>query len=267
MPNTGTARGKKDGWGQSGVLSTGGNQQVTMQADFDEPGTYTAEFAIGAAQQQYSVHTFVNEQGQKQTSIGGGGANSGVSPNPIYAVATITWGVEGHYVSRQVSIGNGVSISGVGQSVKIVMVDATPAIYAPNNNTLYGVQVQVTKGVRGTSKQPPVLLPSPGVISGPAGSTQQGVSSYNLVAGGQVVLPIPQNGGVISVFVTVFATTPLAEGIVAAIMQNAAAGTLMEWDPRDFPDWVPITPGASDIELLNNSAVPTNWAVFFGIDG
>ncbi len=266
MP-TGTTRGKKDGWGQAGTLSTGGIQQVTMQADFDEPGTYTAEFAIGGAQQQYSVNTYINEQGKQQTSIGGGGASSGISPNPIYAVATVTWGVEGQYVSRQVSVGNGVSISGVGQSVKIVITDATPAIYGPNNNTLYGVQVQVSKGVRGTSKQPPVLLPSQGIISGPGGSTQQGVSSYHLVAGGQVVLPIPQSGGVISVYTTVFATTPIVEGLVSVILQNQAAGTLMEWDPRDFPDWVPVTPGATDIELLNNAAVDTNWAVFFGVDG
>ena len=39
------------------------------------------------------------------------------------------------------------------------------------------------------------------------------------------------------------------------------------YDPRDFPDWVPVPPGTQFIEITSNVAQNTFWSVTFGIDG
>lgn len=237
QPNTGTTRGRKDGWGQAGTLTTGDpHSMVTMQAQFNEPGTYTVQFS-------------------KQDNPN--------SNNPIFAVATITWSVEGHFLTRQVNVADGVSVSGVAQAVRVIIQDATPANLGAVAAVPYTVSVQCTKGVRGTNKQPPILIP--GVGEGSAGAVGQG-GIYSIPTGGNITIPVPNGAGIISLYVTVYGATPIAEGDVA--VQLIYGGFVFKtWDPRDFPDWVPMVPGVSAITLQNASGEATTWSVAFGIDG
>ncbi len=238
-PNTGTTFGGKNGWGQAGQLITGDpHSMVTMQAQFDEPGTYTVQFS-------------------KQ--------DNAASTNPIFAVATITWSVEGHFLSRQVNVADGVSVSGVGQAVKVIIQDATPTTLGGGGGVAYQVSVQCSKGVRGTNKQPPILIP--GVGLGSAGAVGQ-AGIYSVPNLGNITIPIPNGVGIISTYITVFGSgnTPIAENAVNVGLTYAGS-YFKQWDPRDFPDWVPITPGVTDLILQNFSGQNTIWSVAFGIDG
>ena len=243
QPDTGTTRGPKNGWGQAGKLLTGNPQsQVTMQAQFDEPGTYTVQFSK---------------------------ADNPASNNPIFTVAIITWSVEGHFLTRKVNVADGVSVSGVGQAVRVQLNDATPNNLGTPTGEEYDVSVQVARGVRGTNKQPPILIGGESVPPSSVGSGGNG-GLYTVLNGGTAVIPIPTGSGVISVYVTVAAAppapAPIAEMAVLANLNYAGLAFKM-WDPRDFPDWVPIVPGTNSISLVNTSGQTTVWSVAFGIDG
>jgi hypothetical protein len=231
----------KTGWGTSGKLFTGQKDKVvTMQAVFPEPGSYTAEFSR---------------------------SDNPNSNSPIFAEALLTWAVEGNYVSRRINIIDGASITGVSQAVKIILSDATPTpvIGGGPNGSVYEVACQVAPGVRGSSKQPPTLVPTSGTL--PAGGPAAGGGgAFPVFAGGTTNIAVPQDAGVISVYVTVSAVAPFAEFGALVIMNNGAF-TLKTYDPRDFPDWVPLSPGTTQIQLVNNTIADIKFSITFGIDG
>lgn len=249
--NTGTTFGSKQGWGTSGQLQTGNRTKtVTLQADFSkagDAGTYTVEFGL---------------------------TPNAASNMPIFAEALITWSVEGNSVTRRVNIGDGVSVSGVGQAARIIMSDTTPDYLTPNG-VLYGVSCQVSKGVRGGSKQGPLLLPQ-GPIGGivpPFAPNTGSIASFPVAPGPGAVIIVPQNAGVIAVKIigidsstdtlgagSLVATQRYVEGIVTI---NTA-----QYDVFDQPDWVPVVPGTSQILLNNFSGHPViSTSVVFMIDG
>jgi len=116
---------KQKGWGASGQLRTGNkNDQLSLQAIFSEPGTYTVQFDM------------VDARG-----------------NRADAHALILWSCAGVEVSRKISVKNGASISGVGEGVRVIVTDVstvTPS-YA------YDVAITVSKGVRANTQQPAVF--------------------------------------------------------------------------------------------------------------
>jgi hypothetical protein len=242
LGNTGSTLTPKYGWGQAGKLTTGRtDRMVTMQATFPDSYTYTAEFSKD---------------------------DNPLSNNPIFAEALITWATEGHFVSRRINVANGCSISGVAQSVKVIITDATGNLRGAPNNVEYGVAVQVSRGVRGANKQPPVLVP--GVAKG-IGGTHVGGSGFYPVFGSGVDVPVPQNAGIISVFVTVGAS-PMVGPVTQPqdtfrVVHSYLATALKIYDPRNFPDWVPIAPGVDTIELQNFSGAEYDFSVIFGVDG
>ncbi len=233
---------EKRGWGTSGKLITGHPEKmVSMQANFPDPGSYTIEFSKD---------------------------NPGGSNEPIFAEALITWAVEGNYVTRRVNIADGVSVTGVAQAVKIIMTDATSSLFGAPNNTTYGVACQVARGVRGSNKQPPTLVPTTFV---PIGSPQGagGAGFYEVVAGQQLFVALPTDAGIISLYTVVSAGAPLTEfQPMVSLLNNGFI--LKQYDPRDYPDWVPTTPGCDQIRLDNNvggGGQVINFGLTFGIDG
>lgn len=250
-PNTGTTFGVKTGWGQAGKLTTfNRNQQVTMQAEFPETGTFTAQF---------------DKDGPLQT----------INEDPIMPEALITWVVEGHIVTRRITVGDGASISGVGQAVKVSMTDATTSTNLPGGPftpTDYGVSVQVARGVRGGSKQPPTLILHDIIASGtsPANVTDFGGGVFNLAAHSFTAIAVPPDAGAVSLFVTAIATSgapTLAAGDIIITQELGVGAGGKEYDAFNYLDWVPLTPGVSDILITNNTAQTFSVTATLGIDG
>lgn len=90
----------KTGWGTSGKLIAGNKQQrVTMQADFNK-GVGAFDFTV-----QFNLDS---------------------GSTIVNAEALIHWRVEGQEVTRRITIGDGASLTGTGQAVRVEMSDATP---------------------------------------------------------------------------------------------------------------------------------------------
>jgi hypothetical protein len=237
------------GWSQSGKLATANaNQKVTMQADFEKgafgAGAYTVAFDID--QVSSPVKTRFNNR----------------------AEAEISWRVEGNAVNRRVSVSNGVQVSGCGQAVRVVISDVTPdrvvVTGAPPAGEPYVVSVQITPGTRPTTETPPVLE----VFDKTTGL------AFDVATMTQTVVAIPQDAGVVSVYVTC-APTPIAGVPNGTIIPNQGVqvshggfgAPLKIYDPRDFDGWVPIATGAFEIDLINNTGFDITFSVQFGIDG
>lgn len=136
----GSTREHKDGWSQSGKLTTlNPNNLVSLQANFPIADVYTVQFAVGPP-----------------------------SGGVFRAIATISWTVEGNTIVRQVDVGNGVSISAPSQAVRVQVVDATDPAKIAIGGQQYGVTISVTRGVRPFASLPPVLFGE--TVSIPAGS-------------------------------------------------------------------------------------------------
>jgi hypothetical protein len=239
-----SSRGPKTGWGTSGKLTTGDLVgQVTLQANFEETGTYTIEFSMDT---------------------------NALSNNPIFAEALITWSIEGNYLQRRVNVADGISVSGVGQAVKIQMMDATSNITGPINAVQYGVACQVAKGVRGSNKQPPTLVPR-GTLPPSADGSGNGSGNFTIGPGpiSTLFVPVPQNSGLISLFVTTLDTsTGTSQPGDIIIVQQYNGTVVRDYDPYIYRDWVPLAAGVDAIEIFNTNPSDTyRVSLTFGVDG
>jgi hypothetical protein len=222
----------KHGWGQGGILIAGNtDRQVGMACEF--PQDYATSYTI-----------------QFRTSVPGGGT---VNPE-----ALVTWSCEGQFVSRRLSIGNGASITGVGQAVTVKMIDNTPANLVTIPPVQYNVSAQVAPGFRGASELPPTL----------SAKNDASAFRFRVVGIGSVDIPIPADAGVNQVFITVVndATGPVPDGTGYAIVLNGATAE-KEWDVQRLPVWVPINPGATALRLSVTTAVTLVFTVSFGVEG
>jgi hypothetical protein len=224
-------------------------KQVSMQADFPEPGQYTIQFSI--------------EQKVNPTALG-------ILPRQTsQAQASIVWSVEGGTIQRRVEVANGMSISGVGEAVKIVMTDTTragpsfPAGFDPD----YLVACQVSRGVRANIQQPPTLLPDD--TTGAGNIWDDGFCELPPLGVSHLAI-IPQNAGVVSVSVQVCSPggALIPEGSVFVRQRTSATigRTFKEYDPRDAT-WVPLAPGANAIIVVNTNAFNVDVSMLYGIDG
>jgi len=229
---------KSGGWSATKTLTIGNFTKTgSMQVEFPEADTYTIQFGLG--------NPPVDASG-----------------NPVQTEALILWSVEGNFTSRRVSVANGVSISGVGQAVRVVVLDRTVQ-YGSNAAPVaadYDVSILVSKGTRPAVEEPATLVAYP-----PAGST---LALFVTAGATSVPVPIPQDAGAISVYITAISGTAtlIPPEVIDA---NQVIGTLItkSYDPREFDDWVPLSPGAQQIVLDNTGSDTVYWSVTFGIDG
>lgn len=224
--------GKKRGWQQSGTLITGdATKFVTLQANFeDEPGDYTVEFGVPSPPDA-----------------------AGSTLGYYNCKADIFWSVEGQTVKRTVTVGNGVSVSGTGQGVKVRMYDASGTIFGPGGDS-YVVSAQVAKGTRPNVGKPPTIW-NP---------------IFTVLAGGVGVLAVPQDAGVISVNVQVGALSAAGIPPISNVLIKSLSGVILtQFDPNAVgAAFVPVPPGAAQVEFDNFSAADNyRVQVNFGIDG
>lgn len=223
---------KKKGWQQAGPLATNDTTKfVTLQANFeDEPGNYTVQFGIVK-----------------------GPNPAGTTGGAFACKADIYWSVEGQTVKRTVSVGNGVSVSGIGQGVKIRIYDASNAVFGPGNYE-YIVSAQVVKGTRPNVGKPPTIW----------------TPVTTIAAGGGIAYQIPADAGVISANIEIGVVAPGVYPVSADVFIQGPTGVyLSQFDPNVVgPAFVPIPPGASQVFIQNNSAADSyRVQVNFGIDG
>ncbi len=227
----------KGSWSVGGELTTGNvDRVVSMQAEFP-PGDYTIQFDL---EQPLGTSTNAN----------------------VRAVALITWSVRGNQVTRRVNVGNGVSVSGNAEGVRVVMTDTTDLSFGGGLGLPYQVTATMTKGTRPSVQQPPILLPFPGASGG----------AVPLAPAATITIPIPIDSGAISILVTVsvddIPPSPLPEqGVQVAQIGGGAALIMSSYDPRAF-GWCPLQAGTTAVIITNTTAAQNiRVNVYFGIDG
>lgn len=227
----------KSGWGQSGTLITGAkNKKVPLQCDLAGTigaGTYTVQFNV-----------------------------SGINQFAAVPEALIAWRVQGQEVTRRVSIGDGVAVTGVGESVRIIMYDNTPGVFLSGN--AYTVSAQVTPGSRpSTGKPPTLILPS-----------SDGFAT-DVPSNGSADFIIPSGTGLISAYITavnaLVPPTALGPGaLFAQFMLNLNSSLLVgetAWDTQVITGFIPAPPSAARIRLTNTTANVIQAYITLGIDG
>jgi hypothetical protein len=229
---------KKTGWSQSGKLRVGSSgNPVTLQAIFKKPGPYTVQIAI--------PNPFFTSAGMAFASK---------------ATATLIWTVEGNQIVRQVSVGNGVSVQGVGEGVTVIVNDTTDGTAKAVPGIDYDVSISVAYGTRATTQQPPqfdVFDPATG-------------GAFVIAPGGSAFVRIPQNIGVISVLVTAGFPSGTNGVIPPNDVQVVHSGVVIQksYDPRILTTFVPVGPGTNLITVNNlNGAQTYDVSITFGIDG
>jgi hypothetical protein len=231
------------GWSKSIDLISGNvNQNSTMQVDFDEAAEYTVQF---------TVDNFID--------LAGG-------PGIINPRADITWTVEGNPIRRTVSIANGTSVSGIGQACKVKVYDE-PLIGGSGSPWAYTVGITLAPGLRPATQTQPQLNPDLG--------TPGTLSSILVAAGSSITLPIPQNVGATSIYIT--ATGRNAGAPITLTPANAVVRHINQLafdDKVYFPvnaGWVPLAASSNQYVLENAFAGGSGndilFSVTFGIDG
>ena len=226
--------GLSGGWAQTGRLRTGdSSSEVGLAADFPTSQVYTLQFGV-----------------QTQEGLA------------FDAIADIAWSTEGNTVKRQISIGNGVSISAPAQGVSVRVTDRTPGL---TDGTEYTVTIKCTPGERINDEQPPVL-----VAIDPDNSN---FPVFTIPPSDFITVPVPQNAGAISVNIAYYPSTPavltdadISVVHIAGIVQNKV------YSPVNDPDgWVPLAPNTTTINVVNHmpalGGLDILCVVTFGIDG
>ena len=200
-----------------------------------------------------------------QFSITPGNGYPSTPFNATLAYAEIRWTIAGNDVVRTVSIGNGVSVAGVGQGATIKVYDATNVAGSLGFPGLqYDVTATISPGTRGSTVNPPTFVPS-------VFDQKTGQSSNQLIApSGNFTYNVPQNVGATSVFITSI-TPPAATDLGCNVFQMDSAGnTLISWKTSTITDFAPLDPACVTIEVVNNDSSIGHIArvgLFFGIDG
>ena len=208
------------------------NKNVSLQYVFKKTGTYTIQFQLYTIDPQPNI----------------------ALPKAIYAEATVSWAVKGATVSRTISLINGMSISGVGEAVQVVIRDLTTDISM--GGVKYGVIATIAAGQRSGLIPPHYADPL----------------KRNLIviaAGASSTWDVPLTAGANSFQVSVASSdgSVISDQKVQAIQSSQVAALRHRvCDPRQF-NWIPLEAGATQVTILNSLAVPLWVTLTWGIDG
>jgi hypothetical protein len=219
---------------RSKVIQGGPN----LQCKFDDADNYTVQFKVSG----------------RVLPIAGN----------INPVATVTWFLGGNNLSRKLSVYDGASITGCATNVTVTVADETD-ITDTSAQQDYVVTIMTAKGSRPATQQPPTYSIYQAANAGPA--TKRLGNSF-VLGGTSIVVPVPSNAGVISVFGTASAPNghTYVEGDLIIRQRNVTGLVVKQYDARNM-GWVPISPQTVDIELINNSTIDTLMGLVWGIDG
>lgn len=132
------------GWSASQNLEAASGNSFQLQANFSEPGPYTAQFTAN-----YPAVWGIN----------------------FSCVAQVDWKVEGNWVTRFINVANGTSISGTSQGVRIIVRD-TSRRFVPGVTGEYFASVQVAPGTRPQTTRGPIYQPDPPIFVPSMGTVQ-----------------------------------------------------------------------------------------------
>lgn len=229
-------RNASGGWSKSGTLRPQGSQKLTMQADFSpNAGSFTVQFQI----------TDPNDP-----------ANS-----YIRAVAQIEWAVDGNTNYRKITVAPGTSVSGVGQAIRVAILDDTPTGAVPAGGWKdYDVTVTVAPGTRASDTNPPLLTPEED-----SGATVQ------IAAGGSTSFAVPDFSGAKSVMVMIYPAIVGGALPLDSIQVQQLANLIPKasYDPRLYA-FTPLIPGTTSVKVTNHNVGFSNSALVslvWGIDG
>jgi len=210
----------------------------SLQCKFDRAGNYTVQFKVSG----------------RALPIAGN----------IDPVATVNWFLGGNNLSRRLSVYDGASITGCAESVTVTLTDETDVLdFSPIQQ--YSVTIMTAEGSRAGTQQPPTYAI---YQNSNAGGTIRRLGNSYIAPGTNIVVPVPSEAGVISLFAT--GSDPngsvFAEGDLIVRQRNVTGLLVKQYDARNM-GWVPISPQTIDIELINNSAVNALMGLTWGIDG
>jgi hypothetical protein len=241
-----SAKSTGGGWSQSGPLVTNNRMQaVTMQCNF-------AESPKGA--QNYTIQFGITRPE---------GADVIIRPQ-----AEISWNTEGNTVKRVVSVTDGMSVTGQAESCSVRLFDSIIDGNVPPAaaGIEYTGSIVVAPGNRPSLQQPPQLVTQEYLTA--LGVTISYFGDISVPAASFITQDIPVNAGVISAYVTAMraATVLTAADVVVEQLGGATLGPLKLYFPIG-ENWVPISPGATQIRIRNNLAGSIRTSITYGIDG
>lgn len=223
------------GWSAAGNMqATDSNKSVHLQANFKTPGPYTVQFFV----QQIDAN-----------------ADTVLEPK-----AFIDWSVAGNTVTRKVDVLNGLSVTGVGEGVRVRVVDETTTGSAIN----YAVAVTVAPGIR--PSKPDYATLTPAHSNNPAVVVSNGTQDFD----------VPDGVGVTAVSIKAsYSVVPAAPAAAITdqmmIVQHRAPDAVINpilktYDPRES-DWVPLAPGTTKVRFINTCASSLRVQLTWGVDG
>jgi hypothetical protein len=213
--------GMRTGRAQAGKLTTGQGGDVTCQVELGMASEVTV-------------------------SIDNNAVENGTA---AFATATVMFTVEGVTITRTFDVAAGASISGLAESIRVMVKDSTGLPHA------LGVQYGITISI--------ALMPRPNTAAPP---TLTGASNQSITALSSITVPVPLGAD------SVIINGTGAAGVVSLqLLQQTADGlaTLMSTDITQVPTPpIALMAGCGRIEVINpassSSALVT---VQFGIDG
>lgn len=166
--------------------------------------------------------------------------------NASLAIATVDWTVGGVVTQREVTVGDGVAISGYADAVSVTIQDESSGVMQQSGQA-YSVTATLAKGV--------TPHPTPTLWRG-------NVDEVRLMPGVSTVLHTPVSAGVDSyeVFITGNAQVLQIDGAGSSVGYNI--------DASQPPAFVPIAPDTQGVQFTNTSTTDAlSVVVFWGVQG
>lgn len=168
--------------------------------------------------------------------------------------ATIVWKVDGQSLTRRITVLDGTVITGLCEGVSVSLRDVTNLFYSipPDPPKEYYIMVTICKNTRPSEANAPVLYTLPQAQINP---------------GNAAIFPVPRGSGVMAY--RVLATTHQAETELRTVVARCTgvAPTFFYFPLLDN-SWIPITPGAEQVLVNNESTTRECTAgVIWAIEG
>ncbi len=215
----------------STVIDRAGQQTVTNLVVPGEAQAYTVNFSY-----------------PNGTPLTSGGYAVGITGD-------VEWVVDGSRALRRVSVADGVSISGIANSVRVTT-ETTSQPVSP-----FTLSISISPGLRPNVQQPALF--DLGTFLVPAGSGSPFIP-------GTLDIPFPTGIGVISFYSAGWINQnalPLGPNAMAIAQVQLSSHTILRsWDPY-YPSFVPLQVSCTGLTVYNFTTNVTAISVSLGIDG
>ena len=219
--------GDRLGWGRGGTLVTGGAANISGGAEFEMPTVFTVQLDV-------------------------------VNPlTAAFAIANIIWTLNGVTMVRKIDVAAGASISGMAESVRVIVTDETDIAIYPQG-VPYSVSFNIADKPRATTAVPPIYTALSYETINATDSTDN------------IAVPSGANG--IAIFgANSDGTTPQLTltqyGTLTGGGEEPLTGNPLFVTGVTLGQYVPLVAGAGYIVVENTGAKNATINVEFSIDG